>query len=131
MLKARGIDLIPASSPSFFVEDTPTAVLVCQVRVAVSEFEKATLVAKVAAARKRKRKRNVNGKCEGRKSHAKLRPDVVALARMLARKKPKGGRLSLRAVSAELAARGILNERGRPFNPKSVAAHAGGMSASS
>ncbi len=40
----------------------------------------------------------------------------------LARKKPKGGRLSLRAIAAELAARGFLNERGRPFNPKSVAA---------
>jgi hypothetical protein len=28
----------------------------------------------------------------------------------------------LRAVAAELAARGYLNERGKPFNPKSVAA---------
>jgi hypothetical protein len=27
------------------------------------------------------------------------------------RMKPKGGRLSLRAISAELAARGVLNER--------------------
>ena len=38
------------------------------------------------------------------------------------RKKPKGGKLSLRDISAELAARGVFNERGRPFNPKSVAA---------
>ena len=28
--------------------------------------------------------------------------------------------LSLRAISAELAEEGHLNERGRPFNPKSV-----------
>jgi hypothetical protein len=41
---------------------------------------------------------------------------------VLARKKPKGGKLSLRAISAELASRGFLNERGRPFNPKSIAA---------
>ena len=33
----------------------------------------------------------------------------------------QSSRLSLRAISAELAARGVLNERGRPFNPKSVA----------
>jgi hypothetical protein len=33
---------------------------------------------------------------------------------------PKGGKLSLRAISAEMAARGVLNERGKPFNPKSV-----------
>jgi hypothetical protein len=30
--------------------------------------------------------------------------------------------LSLRAISASLAEQGHLNERGRPFNPKSVAA---------
>jgi hypothetical protein len=49
------------------------------------------------------------------------RPVIVTLAKALARKKPKGGRLSLRAISAELAAQGVLNERGRPFNPKSIA----------
>ena len=52
--------------------------------------------------------------------HVEVRPDVVKLAKALARKKPKGGRLSLRAISAEMAARGVLNERGKQFNPKSV-----------
>jgi hypothetical protein len=32
------------------------------------------------------------GKCEGRKSHAELNPDLVALAKGLRRQKPKGGR---------------------------------------
>jgi len=121
MLKAKGITLIAVSAPTFFVEDTPTAVLVRQVLGAVAQFEKATTVAKLAAARKRKR--IATGlKVEGRKSHAEARPDVVKLAKALARKKPKGGKLSLRAIAAELAARGFLNERGRPFNPKSIAA---------
>jgi hypothetical protein len=44
----------------------------------------------------------------------------VALAKELAPKKPKGGKLSLRAVAAEMAARGYLNERDKPFSPKSV-----------
>jgi hypothetical protein len=39
-----------------------------------------------------------------------------------ARKKPKGRALSLLAISAALAEQGHLNERGKPFNPKSVAA---------
>ena len=121
MLKAKGITLIAASAPTFFVEDTPTAVLVRQVLGAVAQFEKATTVAKLAAARKRKRIAT-GVKVEGRKSHAEARPDVVNLAKALARKKPKGGKLSLRAIAAELAARGFLNERGRPFNPKSIAA---------
>ena len=119
LLKKRGVALVAASAPAHFLEDTPTAVLVRQILGGVAEFEKTTTVAKLAAARKRKRE--ANGKCEGRKSLVELRPDVVALAKRLARRKPKGGRLSLRAISAELAAQGILNERGRAFNPKSVA----------
>jgi len=68
MLKAKGITLIAASAPTFFIEDTPTAVLVRQVLSAVAQFEKATTVAKLAAARKRKRATGV--KVEGRKSLA-------------------------------------------------------------
>jgi DNA invertase Pin-like site-specific DNA recombinase len=120
-LKAKGISLIAASAPTFFIEDTPTAVLVRQVLGAVAQFQKATTVAKLAAARRRKRT-TTGEKVEARKSHAELRPDVVKLAKALGRKKPKGGRLSLRAIAAKLAARNVLNERGRPFNPKSVAA---------
>ena len=121
MLKARGVTLVAASAPTHFVEDTPTAILVRQVLGAIAEFEKTTLVAKLAAARKRKRAAT-GEKVEGRKSHFESRPEVVKLAKALARKKLRGGKLSLRAISAELAAQGILNELGRPFNPKSVAA---------
>jgi DNA invertase Pin-like site-specific DNA recombinase len=120
MLKAKGISLVAASAPTHFVEDTPTAILVRQVLGAIAEFEKTTLVAKLAAARRRKRVA-MGKKVEGRKSHTESRPDVVRRAKALARKKPKGGRLSLRAIVAEMAARGYLNERGKPFNPKSVA----------
>jgi DNA invertase Pin-like site-specific DNA recombinase len=55
MLKALGIAIIPASAPDFFTEDTPTAVLVRQVLGAIAQFEKASSVAKLAAARKRTR----------------------------------------------------------------------------
>ena len=51
MLKALGIAIIPASAPDFFTEDTPTAVLVRQVLGAIAQFEKASSVAKLAAAR--------------------------------------------------------------------------------
>jgi DNA invertase Pin-like site-specific DNA recombinase len=121
MLKAKGITLIAASSPQHFIEDTPTAVLVRQVLGAIAQFDKTTLVAKLAAARRRKRLAT-GMKVEGRKSHAEDRPAVVALARALRRKKPKGGQMSLRAIADELAARGHLNERGKPFNPNSIAA---------
>jgi DNA invertase Pin-like site-specific DNA recombinase len=119
MLKSLGIAIIPASAPDFFIEDTPTAVLVRQVLGAIAQFEKASSVAKLAAARKRKRERE--GRCEGRKPLSETRPEVVALARKLRRRRPKGGQLSLREVAKELSARGFLNERGKPYAAKSVA----------
>jgi hypothetical protein len=45
----------------------------------------------------------------------------VALAKALGRKRPKGEKMSLQEVSAAMAAQGCLNERGRPFSPKSIA----------
>lgn len=118
MLRAQGIDLIPASAPDFFLEDTPTAVLVRQVLGAIAQFEKASLVAKLAAARARKKA--ATGRCEGRRPLAATHPGAVALAKSLRRKKPKGGQMSLRAIAAELAAAGHVNERGVPFNPRAV-----------
>lgn len=61
-----------------------------------------------------------NGKCEGRKSHDELHPELVALVRQLRRRRPKGGQLSLREISAELAARGSMTERGNAFSPASI-----------
>src|SRR5690242_6539662 len=117
MLKALGILIIPASVPDFFTEDTPTAVLVRRVLGAIAQFEKASSVAKLAVARKRKRGRE--GRCEGRKPLSETRPEVVALARKLRRPRPKGGQLS--KVSKELAANGFLNECGKHYAAKSVA----------
>jgi DNA invertase Pin-like site-specific DNA recombinase len=89
MLKGLGIAIIPASAPDFFTEDTPTAVLVRQVLGAIAQFEKASIVAKLAAARKRKRERE--GRCEGRKPFHETRPEVVALARELRGVGPRVG----------------------------------------
>ena len=120
-LRELGCDLIAADSPNSFLEDTPTAILIRQMLGAVSQFEKGSLVAKLKGARDRKRRET--GKCEGRKSHAEVRPGAVAFAKKLRRANPKtGSRLSLRRISAALAEAGHLNERGRPFNPYSVKA---------
>jgi hypothetical protein len=47
---------------------------------------------------------------------AQLRPELVALVRQLGRRRPKGRR----DISAELAQRGHLNERGQPFSAASI-----------
>ena len=119
MLQGRGINLIAADSPTSFLDDTPTARLIRQVLGAVSEFEKAMVVAKLRGARDRKRKTGV--KVEGRKSVAETKPDVVALARRLNRKAPKGGQRTLREIAAELAVVGHLTSTGKPYAPAAVA----------
>ena len=65
MLNKLGIAIIPASAPDFFTEDTLTTVLVRKVLGAIAQFEKASAVAKLVVARKRKRESE--GRCEGRK----------------------------------------------------------------
>ncbi|BBO06293.1 serine recombinase [Bradyrhizobium ottawaense] len=118
-LRSLGVTLIPASSPDFFIEDTPTAVLVRQVLGAIAQFEKATTVAKLRAARQRKRE--AIGKVEGRKSWAELDPELVATAKRLRRRSPKGHQRSLRQVADELAKLGFTNERGVRFSASSIA----------
>jgi DNA invertase Pin-like site-specific DNA recombinase len=112
-LRKAGVQLIPTTAPDFFAEDTPTAVLIRQVLGAVAQFEKASLVAKLKAARDRKREKT--GKCGGRKSYAEAKPDTVALA-----KKLHAERKSYRTISAELAANGHVTSTGKPYVASAV-----------
>jgi DNA invertase Pin-like site-specific DNA recombinase len=114
-LKSLGVTLIPATAPDFFLEDTPTAELVRQVLGAIAQFEKSSLVAKLKAARDRKKV--ATGKCGGRKSYSEARPDTVALARQLRRELP---RPSLRDLATALHARGHVNGAGNPYSATAV-----------
>ena len=88
---------------------------------AIAQFEKASLVAKLKAARDRKRARD--GKCEGRRSHLEMKPELVALAKRLRRRNPKTGeRLSFRAIAAKLEGEGYMNIHGRRFAAESIKA---------
>jgi hypothetical protein len=92
-----------------------------QVPGAIAQLEKASTVAKLKAARDRKRARD--GKCEGRKSHVEMNPELVALAKRLRRRNPKTGeRKSLRSIAAQLAQLGYVNVNGHPFAAESIQA---------
>ena len=75
VLTANGDDLTDSSDPS--------RKMMRQIAGAFHEYEKARLVAKLKAARDRKR--DAIGKCEGRKSWAEINPDLVATAKQLRR----------------------------------------------
>lgn len=123
-LKDQGITLIAADSPETFVEDTPTSVMVRQILGAVSQFEKASVVAKLRGARERKMKaqaeRGEKVKCGGRRSYAEIDAEMVTLAKRLHRYSVNGRRRSLRDVSSELAAQGHVATSGKPFGAEAV-----------
>jgi DNA invertase Pin-like site-specific DNA recombinase len=112
-LRSLGVELVPTSAPDFFTTDTPTAVLVRQVLGAISQFEKASLVAKLRAARERKVA--AGGRGSGRFTYAQKVPAVVALVREL-----HGQRQSLRHISKTLAAQGHLTGGGKPYTATAV-----------
>jgi DNA invertase Pin-like site-specific DNA recombinase len=119
MLKQLGYELVPADAPDYFLDETPTAVMVRQILGAVSEFEKAQLVSKLKVARERKKAET--GKCEGRKSYQELNPHLVKEARRLRRASPLSGkRRSYDRVSKELFSLGFMTAKGNQFSASQV-----------
>ena len=116
-LRDAGINLIAADSPDCFLDET--AVLIRQVLGAVSQFEKAALVAKLKAARERRKA--TTGKCGGRPSLAESSPQTVALAKKLRRYPLDGRKRSLREVAVELEAAGHVTSAGTRYGAAAVA----------
>ena len=121
-LKELGITLVAVDSPTSFVEDTPTAIMVRQILGAVAQFDKAATVAKLKGARDRIKA--ATGKCEGRIAYADRDGNEGAAreAKRLHRASPlTGKRRSLRKISAELAALGYVTSKGAPLSASMVA----------
>jgi Site-specific recombinases, DNA invertase Pin homologs len=118
-LANRGIHVVTASGSVMTDSTDPTKVMMRQIAGAFSQYEKAKLVLKLRVARDRVRADQ--GRCEGRKSHLELHPEIVREAKRLSRRNPKTGKVrSLREISTELAALGYLSSAGRPFTAQSV-----------
>ena len=61
------------------------------------------------------------GKCEGRKTHKELDPNLVLLVKKLRKRNWKTKKQkSYRLISQTIADQGYLNENGKPYNPKSI-----------
>lgn len=113
MLIKRGVRVFTASGDDMTDTADPGRIMMRQIAGSFAQYEKARLVAKLKAARDRKKA--LTGKCGGRKTLAETRPEVVALARELHQQ-----RLSLRKISAALAAAGHVTSGGRAYSPNAV-----------
>jgi hypothetical protein len=78
---------------------------------AIAQFEKASLVAKLKAARDRKIAQGI--KCGGRKTYAERSPELVAAAKALRAERP-------RLSAARLAEQGYTAASGEPYAAMSV-----------
>jgi DNA invertase Pin-like site-specific DNA recombinase len=122
LLSKRGVRLLTASGDDLTDSDDLGRKMMRQVAGAFAEYEKGRLVAKLRSGRQRKRL-ETGKKVGGRKSHAELWPEAVALAKRLRRASPKTGeRLSFREISTRLKDAGHVNEHGQHFNQQSIRA---------
>lgn len=112
-----GVRVIEASSGVELTDvSDPSRILIRQVLGAVAEHDKACTVAKLRKARQRKRE--LNGRCEGRKPfgfHAAERASLVRISEL------RGEGKSFRAIVAVLNAEGIPTRSGKPWTFASVA----------
>lgn len=120
----RGIRVLTASGDDLTATEDPFKVAMRQIAGIFAQLEKARLVSKLKAARDRKRATGV--KVERRRNYREIDAKdhggrMIALARKLRRKKPKGRRRSLRNVSQELAAAGFVSQSGKPYSASAIA----------
>lgn len=117
----RGVRVVTATGDDLTETQDAFRIAMRQIGGVFSQLEKARLVAKLRAARDRKRSTGV--KVEGRKSLIEREGGtaLVAEAKRLRRKSPKTGeRRSLREVAALLAAQGHTSKTGNPLAPSVV-----------
>ena len=111
----RGVRVLTSNGDDLTDSSDPSRKMMRQIAGSFAEYEKARLVAKLKAARDRKKAET--GKCGGRRSYAESKPDLVALAKQLKRELP---RPSLRDISGALFDRGYATPLGKPYSASAV-----------
>jgi DNA invertase Pin-like site-specific DNA recombinase len=120
MLGRRGVRVLTAGGDDLTDTSDPTRIMMRQIAGAFAQYEKSRLVAKLKAARDRKAA--AGGKAGGRYGYSREAPEALAVAREL-----RAEGLSLRAISAALAERGLLTSGGKPYRPTSIAKMVAGV----
>ena len=120
-LKKLNIRLIPVDSPDYFVleNEDPVTNLIRQVLGSVSEFEKNSLVNKLRGARKRVKERN--GKCEGRKSLKEIYGEIQyrKLIKKIMNLVKQG--VSYAKIGVILAEQGFVQpSKGKPYHKSQI-----------
>lgn len=117
-----GVTVIEAASGNILTSDDAdaTKVLIRQILGSVAQFDKSVTVAKLRAARDRKRRNE--GRCEGRKPFGAFAGEDEVLKRILSlRRSRKGqGRLSFRKIAETLNSDGHITRSGKPWHASTI-----------
>jgi DNA invertase Pin-like site-specific DNA recombinase len=114
LLASRGVTLMTATGENITDTDDEMRVAFRQMAMTFAQLEKTRLVKKLKLARDRASEK-AGRRIEGRKGHTRGDPELVGLAKALW----KEGR-TLLATSANLAERGYLTAKGKPFSAAQV-----------
>lgn len=112
-----GVQVISAEgSVDLTNNDSPTTVLIRQILGAVSQFEKASIVQKLRAAKHRKRKQEPGWK-EGRKAYGKKEGEAPIAARIIQER--RAGK-TLTEIADRLNAENIPTREGKRWQPQTI-----------
>ena len=120
-LASKGIALVAARTGENVTEAVmadPMRKALVQIQGVFAELEKGLLVKKLRQARERKREKE--GKCEGRKSTKEAAPELLEEVRNLRHTKPGQKQMSYAAIAAKLNADGHVNLNGGRFTPTGI-----------
>lgn len=120
-LASKGIELIAARTGENVTEAVladPMRKALVQIQGVFAELEKGLLVKKLRVAREQKR--DVTGKCEGRKSVSEAAPEVLAEVRRLRRTKPGQKQMSYAKIAERFNTEGRLNLNGKAFTATGI-----------
>ena len=119
-LQRHGYALISTTEGPDLCGDEPTRKLIRQIFGAVAEYDKSMLVAKLRAARERKKLKT--GRCEGRKGFGETEQEQAVIRRMRALRRNRKGKPShtYQEIADILNGEGITTKDGKEWGPSQV-----------
>lgn len=118
-LQKKDGDLISTLEGPDLLSSDPTRKFIRQIFGATAEYEKDMIVAKLRAARQRKKA--AEGKCEGRKGYSDTGKNILGEIKKLRRKRGNRKRMTYANIARDLNDRGFATLDGKSFTGANVA----------
>jgi DNA invertase Pin-like site-specific DNA recombinase len=117
-LREHGIEMISADSSAPFLSDPAATPIIYQVLEASSKLDQViTLSLKRGTQTRRRAKTGENW----RRTYAEMAPEATSLAKRLNQNSRRSGvRITLRDISAQLAAAGFVTRDSKPYHPEAI-----------